>query len=73
MDKTKNEGQGTQGEPTPTNKKGQKKSVSHALKAMKTHMQTLKDNELLLPKEIGVMEEIIMEALKKYVKKEYGF
>ncbi len=53
-------------------KKKQAKSVSYALKAVRTHIETLKENGLLNEHEEKQMKEIVKIAAETYIKQEYG-
>lgn len=52
--------------------KTQKKSTGYALKAIKKHVKTLVENEILIKEDKLTIEIMIEKATKKYVEKEFG-
>ena len=65
--KTNNEVAETQGV-----KKQQKASVSYALEAMKKHIETIEENNLLTKEEAEQMKELGKKAATTFVKQKYG-
>ena len=65
--KTNNEVVETQGV-----KKQQKASVSYALEAMKKHIETIEENNLLTKEEVEQMRELGRKAATTFVKQKYG-
>lgn len=53
-------------------KKQQKASVSYALEAMKKHIETIEENNLLTKDEVEQMREIGKKAATRFVKQKYG-
>ncbi len=53
-------------------KKQSKKSSSYALKAFKTHAETLKVQELITEAEEASILAIYKKAAEKHIKQEYG-
>jgi hypothetical protein len=56
---------------TVTRKK-QKKSTSYALKAIRSHIDTLNDDKLITKEDSETILEIVKKAAEKFVKREYG-
>lgn len=53
-------------------KKVQKASASYALEAMKKHIETLEENELISKDEALLMREINKKGVEKFVKQKFG-
>ena len=53
-------------------KKVQKKSTSYALKAVKTHVETIAEDNLLTKEEAEKIGEILRGAAEKFIRREYG-
>lgn len=53
-------------------KKVQKASVSYALEAMKKHIETIEENNLLTEDEVSQMRELGKKAATTFVKLKYG-
>ena len=53
-------------------KKVQKASVSYALEAMKKHIETIEENNLLTKDEVEQMRELGKKAATTFVKQKYG-
>ena len=53
-------------------KKVQKASVSYALEAVKKHIETIEEKNLLTEEEVAQMREIATKAAMKFVKQKYG-
>lgn len=53
-------------------KKQQKKSTSYALKAVKTHFETLVADNLISKEEKNTLDGIVKKAAETFIKREYG-
>ena len=53
-------------------KKVQKASASYALEAMKKHIETIEENNLLTKEEAEQMRELGKKAATTFVKQKYG-
>lgn len=72
MEKDKIKDIPVQGTEVVKEKKKQKKSTSYALKAIKSHIETLGEDELLEKQERETMNNIVKKAAEKFIKREYG-
>lgn len=48
------------------------KSVSYALKAIITHLETLKSGKIISQEDFKTTNDIVRKAAEKYVKETYG-
>ena len=53
-------------------KKQQKKSTSYALKAVKTHFETLVADNLISKEDKATLDGIVTKAAETFIKREYG-
>ena len=72
MEKQKEKDMSVQGTETITGKKQQKKSTSYALKAVRTHFETLENDKLISKEEKEQLEVIVKKAAETFIKREYG-
>lgn len=50
----------------------QKKSTSYALKALRTHVETLNEDHLMSDADAELIEGIVKKAAEQFIKREYG-